>query len=286
MWRNAATRDNLAKLRARGVTVIDPESGPLASGLEGPGRLAAIETIGAAVESALVRRASLEGLRVLIGAGRTEEPLDPVRVLTNRSSGRMGVALAEAARARGAEVTLVAGPMSVDMPDGVRVRHVGTAAEMLAALAAEAKGADIVVMAAAVADYRPARASKEKMKRGAGALSVKLEPNPDILATVAAARRPGQTFVGFALETSRGVANARAKLEAKGLDLVVLNSPEAGIGGDSNQISLVEAAAARRLPVMSKREAAEAILDRVLALRGKGRKSRGARRAGGKAGKR
>src|SRR6185436_8808814 len=211
-------------------------SGALASGLEGPGRLAAIETIGAAVEEALVRRASLDGLRVLIGAGRTEEPLDPVRVLTNRSSGRMGVALAEAARARGAEVAMVAGPMSVEPPGGVRARHVTTAAEMLAALADEAKRADVVVMAAAVADYRPAKVSSQKMKRSADALSVKLEPNPDILATVAGARRPGQTFVGFALETSKGVANARTKLKAKGLDLVVLNSPAAGIGGDSNQV--------------------------------------------------
>lgn len=268
MWRNAATRDNLAALRGRGVRVIEPESGPLASGLDGPGRLAAIEVIGAAVEEALVRRASLAGLRVVIGAGRTEEPLDPVRVLTNRSSGRMGVALAEAARARGADVTLVAGPMSVEPPGAVRAVRVTTAAEMLEALAAEAKRADVVIMAAAVADYRPARASREKIKRGAGAMSLALEPNPDVLATVAAARRAGQTFVGFALETSRGVPNARAKLRAKRLDLVVLNSPEAGIGGDRNRITLVEAKAARRLPETSKREAAEAILDRVLALRG------------------
>lgn len=284
MWRNAATRDNLVKLRSRGITVVGPESGPLASGLEGPGRLAAIEAIGAAVEAALVRRESLAGLKVVIGAGRTEEPIDPVRVLTNRSSGRMGVALAEAARARGAEVVMVSGPMSVEPPANVTVKPVRTAAEMLAALVAETRRADVVVMAAAVADYRPARVSAQKLKRGDAPVALALEPNPDILATIAKARRAGQTFVGFALETSRGVANARAKLRAKGLDLVVLNSPAAGIGGESNQVTLVGAAGAQKLPVLPKREVAEAILDRVLALRGK--KANGKGQSGRRAGKR
>lgn len=268
MWRNPATQENLARLKGRGVRVVGPDSGPLASGLDGPGRLATLEAIGAAAIEALQRRRSLDGLRVLIGAGRTEEPLDPVRVLTNRSSGRMGVALAEAARARGARVTMVAGPMSVDPPAGVALRHVVTAAEMLAAMSEEARAADIVVMAAAVADYRPARPAREKLKRGAANLSLTLEPTADILATVAARRRAGQTFVGFALETTKGLANARAKLRAKGLDLVVLNAP-ATIGGERNQVTLVEPKAAQRLAELSKREAAEQILDRVLALRGR-----------------
>jgi phosphopantothenoylcysteine decarboxylase/phosphopantothenate--cysteine ligase len=250
---------------------VGPESGALASGLEGPGRLAAIETIGEAALAAIATRSSLAGVRVLIGAGRTEEPIDPVRVLTNRSSGRMGVSLAEAARDRGAAVTLVAGPMNVDAPHGVMLERVGTAAEMLKAMSTAAKQADLVVMAAAVADYRPARAAREKLKRSAETRTLTLEPNEDILATLTAARTRGQVLVGFALETSRGLANARAKLKAKGLDLVVLNSPAAGLGGDNNQVTLVEPSTQRKLPLLTKREVAEQILDRAIALRGKTR---------------
>jgi len=271
MWRQPVTQENVTRLRARGAAIVGPESGALASGLEGPGRLAGLDAILEAVELALERRTAMKGTRVLITAGRTEEPLDPVRVLTNRSSGRMGVALAEAARERGAEVTLVAGPMSVDPPHGVTHVAVGTATEMLAAVMKVAGRADVVIAAAAVADYRPARARAEKIKRGPGAMSLELEPNPDVLATAAAKRRAGQTFVGFALETSRGLANARAKLARKGLDLVVLNAPDAGIGGDSNVVTLVERRGARKLPKLSKREVAEAVLDRVLELRGAAR---------------
>jgi phosphopantothenoylcysteine decarboxylase/phosphopantothenate--cysteine ligase len=266
MWRHPATRANLAALRARGATIVGPESGPLASGLVGPGRLAAIEKIGAAVVTALERRASLSGVRVLIGAGRTEEPIDPVRVLTNRSSGKMGVALAEAARDRGAEVTLVAGPMSVEPPHGVQVVGVGTAAEMQAAMERHAPRAALVVMAAAVADYRPARRSSSKLPRGAGPLTLALEPNPDILAGLGRRRRPAQVLVGFALETSSGTARARRKLEAKGIDLVVLNHPDDGLGGDTNRVVLVERSRRRALPTLSKREVAEAVLDRALEL--------------------
>jgi len=267
MWRQKVTQENLAKLRARGVTIVGPESGPLASGLDGPGRLASVEAIGAAVEQVAERRASLAGVRVLLTAGRTEEPLDPVRVLTNRSSGRMGVALAEAARERGAEVTLVAGAMSVPTPEGVTVVPAATAAEMNDAVLAAAPKAQVVIAAAAVADYRPARAAREKIKRGDARLTLTLEPNPDVIAAAASRRKSGQIFVGFALETSRGVANARAKLEKKGLDLVVLNAPASGLGGDTNVATLVESRGARKLPKMSKRELAEAIFDRVLELR-------------------
>ncbi len=267
MWRQPATQANVKALRARGAQIVGPESGPLASGLVGPGRLAAIEAIGEAVEQAVAKRTSLAGMRVLVGAGRTEEPLDPVRVLTNRSSGRMGFALAEAARDRGAEVTLVAGPASIEHPHGVAVVPVTTAAEMQKAMAAKAARAQVVLMAAAVADYRPARASRDKIKRGAAAASIALTPNPDILAGLAQARRPGQTFVGFALETSRGLANARKKQREKGVDLVVLNSPKAGLGGETNQVTLVDARRADRLPVLTKREVAERILDRVLEMR-------------------
>jgi phosphopantothenoylcysteine decarboxylase/phosphopantothenate--cysteine ligase len=225
----------------------------------------------------------MKGLKVLIGSGRTEEPIDPVRVLTNRSSGRMGFAIAEAARDRGAMVRLVHGPASIEPPAGVTCHAVTTAAEMEEAMRSHAGHADLVVMAAAVADYRPARVSAQKLKRGAGALRLELTPNPDILAGLAARRRPGQTFVGFALETSRGLANARAKLRAKGLDLVVLNTPRAGIGGETNQVTLVESARAAALPVLPKREVAEHVLDRVLELRAPGPKAAkrpGAKRAG------
>jgi len=267
MWRQPATQANVRTLRSRGAVIIGPEVGKLASGLSGPGRLATIDTIGAAVEHAVERRASMKGLSVLIGAGRTEEPLDPVRVLTNRSSGRMGFALAEAARDRGAAVTLVAGPTSIEPPAGLTCVTVATAAEMENALRAQVKRADVVLMAAAVADYRPVRAAAQKLKRGAGTLRLELVANPDILASLARERRPGQTFVGFALETSRGVSNARAKLRDKRLDLVVLNTPRAGIGGETNQVTLVETRSARALPVLPKREVAERVLERVLELR-------------------
>ena len=266
MWRQPSVRENLRALKSRGATIVGPEVGPLASGLSGVGRLAALEAIGAAIEHALERRTSLRGVRVLIGAGRTEEPLDPVRVLTNRSSGRMGVALAEAARDRGAEVTLVAGITSVEAPHGVEVVPAPTAAEMEQAMLARAPQAGIVVMAAAVADFRPAKPAREKLKRGREAMTLELKPNPDILAEVGARRQPGQVLVGFALETSRGVERARAKLVAKGVDLMALNSPAAGIGGDTNQVTLVEARGQRSLPKMSKREVAEHILDRALEL--------------------
>ncbi|TMQ47822.1 MAG: bifunctional phosphopantothenoylcysteine decarboxylase/phosphopantothenate--cysteine ligase CoaBC [Candidatus Eisenbacteria bacterium] len=266
MWRNPVTQANVRTLRARGAIVVGPESGPLASGLEGPGRLADIETIGQAVEEALVRRASLEGVRVLVGAGRTEEPIDPVRVLTNRSSGKMGFALAEGARDRGAEVTLVAGPASIDPPERVKRVGVATAAEMEKAMVEASRSAEVVLMAAAVADFRPRRVSTRKVKRD-GSLELELEPNPDILARLASMRRKGQVLIGFALETEQGLRRARAKLQEKGVDLIVLNAPGEAIGSDTNRVTLVEARTARRLPVLSKREVAEEILDRALELR-------------------
>jgi phosphopantothenoylcysteine decarboxylase/phosphopantothenate--cysteine ligase len=272
MWRQKATQENVAALRRRGAAIVEPETGELASGLEGPGRLAAIEGIGAAVERALTRRASLAGVRVLISAGRTEEPIDPVRVLTNRSSGRMGFALAEAARDRGAAVTLVAGVASLEPPDRVELKRVATAAEMERAMIEAAPAADVVLMAAAVSDYRPARAAREKIKRTGEPLTLSLEPNADILAQLGRARRPGQVLVGFALETRRDVARARAKLGAKGLDLVVLNTAGEGIGGDTNRVTLVEARTEKELPLLSKREVAEHILERVAELRARSSK--------------
>jgi phosphopantothenoylcysteine decarboxylase/phosphopantothenate--cysteine ligase len=267
MWRQPATQANVKTLRARGAILVGPERGALASGLSGPGRLAAIEAIGEAVEAAVIRRASLSGVRVLVGAGRTEEPLDPVRVLTNRSSGRMGFALAEAARDRGAEVTLVCGAASLDPPHGVNVTPVATAADMDRAMSVEAKRADVVLMAAAVSDYRPAKAAAGKIKRGASPLALELVPNADILAGIGGRRRPGQVLVGFALESRDGLKHARAKLRAKGVDVIVLNSPREGLGGDTNRVTLVEAGRTKALPTLPKREVAEQILERVIELR-------------------
>jgi phosphopantothenoylcysteine decarboxylase/phosphopantothenate--cysteine ligase len=247
--------------------IVGPATGPLASGLEGPGRLAAIDDIVAAVERAALRRASFEGVRVLVGAGRTEEPVDPVRVLTNRSSGRMGFAVAEAARDRGAIVTLVSGPASIALPEGVELLRVATAAEMSAAMLEAAEHADVVIMAAAVADYRPAKMSRDKIRREASPRTLELEPTSDILAAIGRERRAGQVVIGFALETSNGLGRARAKLAAKGADVIVLNSPAEGLGGDTNRVTFVERRAASRLPKMSKREVAERLLDRALELR-------------------
>jgi len=221
-----------------------------------------------AVESSLRLRTSMTGLRVLIGAGRTEEPLDPVRVLTNRSSGRMGFALAEAARDRGAQVTVVAGPVSVDAPAGVDVVSVTTALQMERAMTERGPKANVVIMAAAVADYRPARPSPQKIKRDGGSLDIKLVPNPDILAGLGAAKKKEQIVVGFALETDDGVENARKKLAAKNADLIVLNTPEEALGSETNLVTLIEARAVTELPEASKREVAEHILDRVMELRG------------------
>ena len=280
MWKAAATQANVRTLRSRGLRFVGPDDGPLASGLSGPGRLAEVEVIIAEVEASLRVRTSMKGLRVLIGAGRTEEPLDPVRVLTNRSSGRMGFALAEAARDRGAEVTVVAGPVSVEAPDGVEIVRVMTALQMERALRERAAKASVIVMAAAVADYRPARMAPQKIKRESGPPEVKLEANPDILAGLGASKPAGQLVVGFALETQNGVENARKKLAAKGADLIVLNTPEQGIGGETNTVTLVEARSAVELPEASKREVAERILDRVLELRGDSGKSANLKLAG------
>ena len=270
MWRHPATEANVAALRARGTRFVGPDTGALASGLSGPGRMADPGAIVGALDELLRVRTGMKGVRVLIGAGRTEEALDPVRVLTNRSSGRMGFALAEAARDRGASVTVVAGPVSIEPPHGVEVERVTTAHQMERAMQAAAAGADVIVMAAAVSDYRPAKPSAQKLKRDGQPLTITLEANPDILAGLGMARRKGQTLVGFALESEDGVANARKKLAAKSVDLIVLNTPADGIGGETNVVTLVEARSAVELPEASKRDVAERILDRVLELRGGG----------------
>ena len=279
MWEHPATRANLATLRERGAHVIGPEEGELASrGERGVGRLAEPPEILAAIESALAGTASarpggpLDGLSVLVTAGGTREPIDSVRYVGNRSSGRMGLAVAEGAAARGADVTLVCANVSLPRPDGVSVLEVGTAAELEEAVRSEFEMADVLVMAAAPADFRPAAPEAGKIaKTGRDALVIELEPTTDILATVAARRRPGQTLIGFAAEHGAGaVERGRAKLERKGLDAVVVNDiSRADIGFDSadNEVTIVLADGERPLRRAPKGEIAAAILDQVQELR-------------------
>ncbi len=271
MWKNPITQDNLARLRRLGHQVADPEEGWMACREFGPGRMAEPATILGRVVELIGHPQDLAGVRVLVTAGRTEEPLDSVRILTNRSSGKMGVALAEEALARGAQVTLLAGPMDVPAPDGVAVQRIATAAELANAAARHFPECDVLVMAAAVGDFRAARTSPTKIRRGKADLELALKANPDILAALAGQRREGQILVGFALETENPQERGREKLERKGVDLIVVNNPNmagAAIGGDTNVVWLLEhGKTGRRLPVLPKREVAQRILDWVVARR-------------------
>jgi phosphopantothenoylcysteine decarboxylase/phosphopantothenate--cysteine ligase len=273
MYRDPATQANLATLRKRGVTVIEPEEGALASrGEHGVGRLPEPGSLLDAIERAVPGPSGpWDGLRFLVSAGGTREPIDPVRFIGNRSSGRMGLALAERAARRGAEVTLVAANVSLLAPPGVRRVDVETAAELTEALDREFSSADVLIMAAAPADFRPKRAAGEKIHREAhGELELDLEPTEDILAALAARRREGQTIVGFAAETSEGIDRAREKLERKGADAIVLNDvsrAEIGFESPENEVLIVERGAEHHVPLASKEQVADAILDRVEALR-------------------
>ncbi len=268
MFAHPATQENLATLRRRGLHLVGPEVGPLAEGpSERPGRMSEPEVILAHAERLLHGAGRLSGRRVVVTAGATREPLDPVRVVTNRSSGRMGYRLAEAAWARGAEVLLLAGPGTLPDPVGVAVRRVETTVELEAAVREALPAADVLVMAAAPADYRPAAPPDRKRSRQAGALQVTLEPTADILAGTRAVRPVGAVVVGFALETGDAVAKGRAKLERKDLDLVVVNDalePGAGFEHETNRVTLIDRDGGERaLPLLDKRAVAEAILDAV-----------------------
>jgi phosphopantothenoylcysteine decarboxylase / phosphopantothenate---cysteine ligase len=267
MWEQPAVQENLATLARRGVHVVAPEEGRLAGGDVGTGRLAAPEVIVEAVAAALARSHDLAGLHVLISAGGTREPIDPVRYLGNRSSGKQGHALADEAADRGAKVTLVT-TTSRPGPAGADVVRVETAAEMAAAIETRAPAADIVVMAAAVADFRPVHASDRKLKKSEGVPQIALEPTADILATLGQQKRPRQTLVGFAAETHDLRKNAVAKLAAKGADLVVANdvtAPGAGFAHDTNQVTLLfDNGTARDVPVTGKRAVAREIFDAIL----------------------
>ena len=274
MMRHPATQRNLATLRADGVDVIEPEHGELASGLVGTGRLpepaTLVERIAAKLDAQAQRAGTLTGRRVLVTAGPTHEAIDPVRFLTNGSTGTMGYALAAAAARRGADVTLVSGPTALPTPDGVLRVDVTSADEMHAAVQRRAD-ADLVVMAAAVADYTPAESSDRKVKKGDGDLTLRLRRTPDILAALGERKRDGQTLVGFALETHDGIEHARGKLDRKNLDWIVLNHANeagAGFGPGTNRVTILgRDGSAEELAQMPKAAVAEAILDRVVAVR-------------------
>lgn len=274
MWEHPATQANVEALRRRGVILVGPDYGPLASGALGAGRLAPGEEIIGTLRQALGRTGPLRGRQVLVTAGGTREPLDPIRYLGNRSSGKMGYALAQAAIDRGAEVTLVTAPTSLRPPVGARVEAVETALEMRDAVLALCEGVDAVLMAAAVADFRPSAYSLEKIKKdGKPTLPILLERNPDILLDIARMRLEGRgpaIVVGFAAETGDPVPRAREKLLAKNLDLIVANdisAPDSGFEVDTNRVTLISAdGTVEALPLLSKEEVAERVLDWVVAM--------------------
>jgi phosphopantothenoylcysteine decarboxylase/phosphopantothenate--cysteine ligase len=266
MYAHPATQANIATLRTRGWTLVGPDIGALAEGpSDRPGRMVEPETLLVAVERALRTGGPLAGRRVLVTAGPTRESLDPVRVITNRSSGRMGFALARAAHARGAEVLLVAGPTTLEPPIGIAVERVETTDDLAQVVGHQIGTADVLIMAAAPADFRPAAPSDAKGGREQGARRLDLHPTPDVLVGTRDRRKPGAVVVGFAYEVGDGEARARAKLDRKGLDLVVLNLAEPGAGAEvaTNRVTLITQGGAEPGPLESKDQAAERILDAV-----------------------
>jgi len=273
MWQHPATQQNLQTLLARGARSVGPEGGSLACGDVGAGRMSEPQDIVDACLSLLGARRDMVGLRVLVTAGPTREALDPVRFLTNRSSGKMGYAIARAAVARGAQVTLVTGPVHLPAVAGAGMVPVTTTADLLREVTLRAPGQDVLIQAAAPADFAPALASERKLKKnGDGGLTLELVQTADVAREAGRSKKPGQTFVGFAAETHDGLENARRKLESKFLDLIALNDvtrPGAGFDTDTNELTLLTRDTVKELPMMSKQEAAEALLDEILRLRGK-----------------
>ena len=272
MWTAPATQANMATLRQRGVHVIGPGSGALACGDSGDGRMSEPEEIVAAISALLQPRQDLRGLKVLVTAGGTRERLDPVRFLSNDSSGKMGFALAEAARDRGAEVTVVRGAVSVAEPTGVRVLPVESTMDLYRVMEAEAPEMDLIIQAAAPADFRFAEVSETKIKKQPGQheLILRLVENPDVARMVGERKRPGQTLVGFAAETDHLTEHAARKLDSKHLDLIVANDVTregAGFGVDTNIATLISHDETVALPLMTKRQLADRILDQAMAIR-------------------
>lgn len=272
MFAHPATQANLRLLQERGVIVVGPEEGHLASGLVARGRMTEPIDLLGHIRYQLSRGGPLQGRRIVVTAGGTQEPLDPVRMLANRSSGKQGVALAQAALDAGGDVTLIAAPVAVPIPIGVQHVAVRTAADMAEAVLAACQEADVLVMAAAVADFRPAQAALQKLKKEQGLPTLALERTPDILAAVARQRQEtGQPrfVVGFAAETENLLRNARAKLQAKALDLIVANDvagPDSGFAVDTNRVTLLDTqGTVEALPLLSKAEVAQRVMERVLA---------------------
>jgi len=270
MWKHPATQENLGVLKSRGVRFVGPESGVLACGDTDVGRMSEPEQIVQALEKLFEEpKTDLAGKHVLVTAGPTVERIDPVRFITNRSTGKMGYAIAEAAAARGAKVTLVSGPVSLPCPKGVERVSVESSAQLCEAVLSAAEMADAVIQAAAPADFTPETVAAQKIKKTGDEMVLRLKPTTDIAATLGARKRPGQVLVAFAAETNDVEDNARGKLARKNADLVVANDvtrPGAGFGTDTNIVTLVTKDAFEPLEQMSKREVADAILDRVSAL--------------------
>ena len=273
MWTAEATKRNVEQLKARGIFLSGPAAGLLACGDEGEGRMSESEEIVEKIGEILCRTEDYQGIKVLITAGATRERLDPVRFLTNDSSGKMGFALAEAARMRGADVTLVKGNTTAALPYGLKIVNIESAEDLLRVMKKEAKNHDVVIQAAAVADYTIDNPSKKKIKKTAGApLTIQLTETPDIAKAIGSAKKKGQTFVGFAAETDQVIAHAREKLEAKNLDMIVANDitkPGAGFNKDTNIVSIITGDETEHLPIMTKRKVADVILDKILQIRTK-----------------
>ncbi len=269
MWQSPAVQENIEKLKARGALIVGPATGHLACGDSGEGKL---EDICVIVECAMraLRIQDMRGIRVLVTAGPTREMIDPVRYLTNRSSGKMGYALARAAAGRGAQVTLLTGPVALEVPAGVRCERFTTTQELYRLASSLVGAQDMILQAAAPADYRVKDFSPQKIKKRDGAgLTLELIENPDVASALGAAKKPGQVFVGFAAETDSVNAHAREKLERKNLDMIVANdvtAPGAGFDVDTNIVTLITREGEKALPLMSKEDVAEEILSRALSL--------------------
>ena len=271
MWENAAVQQNVKTLRARGVEIVAPVSGHLACGDNGAGKLEDIAVIAERACELLFAKRDMEGLRVMVTAGPSREALDPVRYISNRSSGKMGYAIAQAAQKRGAEVTLLSGPVAIEAPQGVKLVPFTTTQELLDRASELAQEQDLLIQAAAPADYRAKEVAPQKIKKQGGEpMTFTLVENPDVAATLGKAKRSGQVFVGFAAETNDVLAHARDKLARKDLDMIVANDvtrPGAGFDVDTNIVTFITKDGQEALPMMSKAEVAQRILDRALALR-------------------
>ena len=272
MWENAATQENVRLLSARGVRFIGPEGGFLACGDTGAGRMSEPTQIFDAIVETLRPRQDMQGLRVVVTAGPTQEKIDPVRYISNRSSGKMGYAIAEAAAKRGADVTLVTGPTRLEIPRGAKAVAIQSTQDLLEAMTACCKDADIVIQAAAPADFTPATVADQKIKKqGDGDLTLTLRQTPDVAAQVGKMKRQGQTLVGFAAETNDVLQNAEGKLNKKNLDMIVANdvtAPGAGFDVDTNIVTFVTRNGQETLPCLPKKQVADELLDRVMKLRG------------------